>query len=83
MFILRAQQPLGGLVMSLGEKDRPALPHGLLAAARREGPPRHHLHGVDARRLWHAWGRERLGHRQCVCALCVCLYLHLSGQLIA
>lgn len=73
MFILRAQQPLGGLVMSLGEKDRPALPHGLLAAARREGPPRHHLHGVDARRLWHGAGKGWGTGNVCVLCVCVCI----------
>lgn len=58
MFILWAQQPLGGLIMSLDE-NRPALLHRLLAPGSREGPPgRHWPRGKPG---GHDWGREMLG----------------------
>lgn len=60
MFILQAQQPLGGLVVSLGKKDRPALPGRLLAAGRREGPPSHGLPGRSQRGAGH-WRKGKAG----------------------
>lgn len=60
MFILQAQQPLGGLVVSLGKKDRPALPGRLLAAGRREGPQAT-AYPADRSVGQGTGGRERLG----------------------
>lgn len=50
MFILQAQQPLSGLVVSLGEKDYPAI-LGMLTAGRREGPPSHHPPGGSCQQI--------------------------------
>lgn len=62
-FILQAQQPLGGLIVSLGEKDHPAC-LGMLTAGSREGSPGHHPPGGSCQQIT-ASGR-RLGKGKAV-----------------
>lgn len=55
-------------MVSLGEKDHPAL-LGMLTAARREGPPSHHPPGGSCLQITASGragkGKAEQGHRQC------------------
>lgn len=73
MFILWAQQPLGGLIMSLDE-NRPALLHRLLAPGSREGPPGRHWPRGETRRSWLGQRNAGEAHRRSVGAFCVWIY---------